>query len=49
MNSPLLDKAYKEYAGNNRITSVAMQRAVNTTEEGVFSMDPSRDYISSQS
>jgi hypothetical protein len=28
-----------EYSGNNRITSVAMQRAVNTTiEEEVFSM-----------
>jgi hypothetical protein len=28
----------REYAGNNRITSAAMQRTVNTIEEEVFSI-----------
>jgi uncharacterized protein (UPF0332 family) len=36
------------YAGNNWITSVAMQRAVNRIiEEEMFSMDPPLDYINS--
>jgi hypothetical protein len=37
-----------QYAGNKRVISISMQRAVNTTiEEAVFSIDPPRDYISS--
>jgi hypothetical protein len=61
-NSTFIARQRPQYAGNNRITSVAMQRAVNTTIEeevfsmwfayihcwttDVFSMGPSRDYIS---
>jgi 3-deoxy-D-arabino-heptulosonate 7-phosphate (DAHP) synthase len=39
-------KAQKQ-AGNNQITLLLCNGAVNTIEEVVFSMDPPQDYISS--